>query len=383
MRFFHISDLHIGRQLHFYNLREEQREVLAQIVEAAKKYRPDGILIAGDIYDKSVPSGEACEILDEFLQELSLVEPVIPVFLIGGNHDSALRLKFASSFLERQKIFVSVLPPRMEEEHLRKVTLQDEYGEVDVYLLPFTKPGHVRGLFPEDEIKSYDEAVKMVLAREKIDFTRRNVLVAHQFFVAGEEEPQRSESEMAYLSVGGIDSVSIECVKEFDYVALGHIHGAQSIGQEHIRYSGTPYKYSVSEEHQKKGITLVTLGRKGEKTTIETIPLTGKRDVRSIKGTLSQVLSRATEENRHDYVRIILTDEESIFRPKDQLEEVYENILEVRVENDRVRNHFQEAGEEEEEFDPVNTFREFYQVMNGQPLSQREEEEYLRVLEEE
>ena len=188
MKVFHISDLHIGKQLYAYSLREEQEDILHQIVEQAAIRRPDAILIAGDIYDKSVPSGEAYEIFDHFLNEIASLDPQIPVCMIAGNHDSALRLKYASSFLERQKIVVSTMIPTTEEEHLRKVILQDEYGEVAVYLLPFLKPGQARVLFPGQEITDYDMAVRKVLEREEIDFTKRNILVAHQFFVGGNGE---------------------------------------------------------------------------------------------------------------------------------------------------------------------------------------------------
>ena len=242
MKVFHISDLHIGKQLYAYSLREEQEDILHQIVEQAAIHRPDAILIAGDIYDKSVPSGEAYEIFDHFLNEIASLDPQIPVCMIAGNHDSALRLKYASSFLERQKIVVSTMIPTTEEEHLRKVILQDEYGEVAVYLLPFLKPGQARVLFPGQEITDYDMAVRKVLEREEIDFTKRNILVAHQFFVGGNGEVERCDSELMYLSVGGIDSVHTDMVEAFDYVALGHIHGEHPVGKAHIRYSGTPLK---------------------------------------------------------------------------------------------------------------------------------------------
>lgn len=382
MRFFHLSDLHIGKQLHGYSLAEEQRDVLHQVVAYAQKERPDAILIAGDIYDKSVPSGEAQEIFDEFLQELSRLSPEIPTCIIAGNHDSAQRLKFASSFLQKHQIYVSVLPPAEEEEYLSKITLRDEYGEVAVYLLPFTKPAFVRGIFSQEEAGSYQEAVEKVLAREEIDYSKRNVLVAHQFFVAGEEKPWGCDSELSYLSVGGIDQVHIDCVRNFDYVALGHIHGEQSIGEKWIRYSGTPLKYSVSEEYHEKGITVVTLGRKGDDVEVERLPLHPVRDVITVRGMLREVVAQANEKNRQDYVSITLLDEESLYRPKDELEKYYDHILEVRVENQRMKAQLQKDTWEEGVISPLEAFREFYQMMNGQPLSQREEEEMSKVIQE-
>lgn len=380
MRIFHISDLHIGKQLHLYNLRESQRYALAQIVQRVEEYRPDVLLIAGDIYDRSVPSGEAYEMLDDFLNDLAEITPSIPVLIIAGNHDNAARLKFASSFFRKHNIHIAVMPPQTEEEHLEKITLQDEYGEVDFYLLPFTKPAYVRGLFEEGKITDYHSAVAELLRREEIDVSRRNVLVAHQFFVSQGTAPQTSDSEITYISVGGLDSVDVSCVMDFDYVALGHIHGAQRIGADHIRYSGTPLKYSVSEEHHRKGILMVTMGEKGTENLYERIPIEGKPDVRSIRGTLQEVIALANDEKRDDYVSIVLTDEE-LYRPKDQLDEHYSHILEVRVDNKRTQSRLENADAAVRVMDPLSAFREFYQEMNGQPLSEKEENVFLEILE--
>ena len=372
MKIFHISDLHIGKQLHYYSLNEEQRYILSRIVDKAEEYRPDVILIAGDIYDKSVPSGEAYEIFDEFLNNLADIQPSIPVLIIAGNHDNAKRLKYAGAFLEKQNIHVSVLPPQEKSEFLKKIILRDEYGEVNFYLLPFTKPGYVKHLFEDGEIQDYNGAVNAVIEREQIDCSKRNVLLAHQFFVSGGQEPEKCGSELAYISVGGIDSVDIDCVRKFDYVALGHIHGEQAIGEPHICYSGTPMKYSVSEENHIKGITMVTLGAKNSEIKYERIPLVMAQDVRRIEGTLEEVIAQATEENRNDYVSITLTDEESLYRPKDQLEEHYTNILEVRLENHNIRNRFNRTEEPGEHLEPLTVFAEFYQVMHDQPISEKE-----------
>jgi exonuclease SbcD len=337
MKFFHISDLHIGKQLHFYNLRDNQIEILNQIVAKAKEYHPDAILIAGDIYDKSVPSAEAYTIFDQFLNNLSDITPSIPVLIIAGNHDSAERLSYASAFLERHNIYISVLPPQTEEEYLKKVVLKDAYGEVNFYLLPFTKPGYVRHLFEEGSITGYDKAISALIEREQIDYSGRNVLLSHQFYVSGDKLPQICDSEQVYLSVGGIDSIDIAAVSQFDYVALGHLHGPQQIGEKKIRYSGTPLKYSVSEEKHRKSITLVTLGEKSEEISIEQLPLTAIQEVRREKGTLSEIISRTTPENCHDFISITLTDETDLYKPKEQLEEYYDFILEVKIENSRTK----------------------------------------------
>lgn len=382
MKLFHISDLHIGKQLHYYNLKDLQIEILCQIVEMAKEHRPDVILIAGDIYDKSIPSGEAYEIFDKFLNGLADITPSIPVLIIAGNHDNAMRLKFASSFLEKNNIHISVLPPQNKEEYLKKITLHDQYGTVNFYMLPFTKPSYVRNLFEEGTTEDYNSAVKAVIERENIDITERNVLIAHQFFISDTTEPEKCDSEATYISVGGIDSVNIDCIRIFDYVALGHIHGAQCIGENYIRYSGTPLKYSVSEEHHHKGITVVTLGKKNTPPEYNQIPLCTSHDVRSITGTLGQVIAEATNENRSDYVSITLTDEEGLYRPKDQLDEHYDNILEVKIENKRTQSRLENVKDIEEILYPIDAFLEFYQIINNQPASAVEEELMTEIISE-
>lgn len=391
MKFFHISDLHIGKQLHFYSLMDDQKAVLKEIVEKAAQYRPDAIIIAGDVFDKSVPSGESYTVFDTFLNELSSLDFRPQVLIVAGNHDSAERLNYAGAFLKKHKIHIGALPPERAEDFLQKVTLQDAFGEVDFYLLPFTKPAHVRRLMKEQDAVggsyamgeeetaegnqtiTYDKAVSWLIEREQIDYSRRNVLVAHQFFVAGEEKPKTCESEQLYLAAGGIDSVDVRAVKNFDYVALGHLHGSQCIGEEHIRYSGTPLKYSVSEERHQKGITFVTLKEKGKPPIIERIPLKADKDVRKVRGSLKEVLASSTEENRRDYVSITLTDEEELFYPKQQLEEKYDNILEVKIDNRRIRASWEESEVSETVLDPLEAFRAFYQEMQGVQINESEE----------
>ena len=375
MKLFHISDLHIGKQLHYYNLKDNQVELLEQMVEKAREYQPAAILIAGDIYDKSVPSAEAYAVFDQFLNDLSEIKPSIPILIIAGNHDSPERLNYASSFLEKHKIYISVMPPQKEEEYLKKVVLEDEYGDVNFYLLPFTKPGYVRHLFEEGVVTSYDTAITSLIERENIDYNQRNVLISHQFYISGDTTPETCESEQVYISVGGIDSVDIASVKQFDYIALGHLHGSQQIGAKQIRYCGTPLKYSVSEEKHVKSITLVTLGEKAADIVIDKIPLIARQDVRREKGTLSEIISRATEENRHDYISVTLTDETDIYKPKDQLEEHYDHILEIKVENSRTRAQLENISGEATVLDPFEAFKEFYQEM--QCVSMCEEEENI------
>lgn len=378
MRFFHLSDLHIGKQLHYYNLKENQRAILQQIVSRAREYRPDAILISGDIFDKSVPSGEAYLIFDQFLNQLAEITPRIPVLLIAGNHDSPQRLSYAKGFLERNEIYLSALPPQREEEHLKCVTLTDNWGEVRFFLLPFLKPGYVRHLFEEGTVTDYHSAVEQLLLREgihkeQIEAGTRNVLLSHQFYVNGTRQPKQCDSEQHFLQVGGIDSVDASLVEHFDYVALGHIHGAQQVKSPHIRYCGTPLKYSVSEEHHEKSITLVTLEEKGTPPKIETIPLTPLQEVRREKGLLAEILSHATEENRHDFLSVTITDEKEPYHPKEQLEERYDFILELRVDNQRTRSFLEQEEEAEVRQNPLAVFASFYQEMRGQTMSGEEE----------
>ncbi len=392
MRFFHISDLHIGKQLHYYNLAEDQRAILHQIVQRGIEYCPDAILVCGDIFDKSVPSGEAYTIFDEFLNELADTLSGIPVLVIGGNHDNPQRLAYAGSFLERNHIYLSVLPPRTEEEHLKKVTLVDEFGKVNFYLLPFLKPGYVRHLFEEGTVTDYHSAVAAILkrdglAREQLcgsdgedreqlcgsSREERHVLLSHQFYMNGVSLPETCDSEQSFLQVGGLDSVDVSLVEHFDYVALGHIHGPQKVKYPHVRYCGTPLKYSVSEERHEKSITMVTLGKKGTEPLIETIPLTPLRNVRRERGLLSEILDRATEENRHDFISVTITDEKEPYHPKEQLEEKYEAILELRVDNQRTRAMQEMPETEGLSLNPMEVFAGFYQEMRGQPMSPEEE----------
>mgnify|MGYP000425177267 FL=1 len=373
MKFFHLSDLHIGKQLHRYNLKEDQQVILKEVITYAKELRPDAIVIAGDIYDKSVPSAEAVNVFDEFLTDLSEITPEIPILIISGNHDSPDRLKYASEILKRHHIYLAGNVPERPEEHIEKVTLHDAYGEVDFYLLPFMKPAYVKNIFVDGTPETYSDAVKEIIKREKIDYKdKRNVLVSHQFYV-GEKEgsPETCDSEV--FSVGGIDNVDIGSVKEFDYVALGHLHGAQCIGKPEIRYCGTLLKYSVSESTQNKSLTVVTLKAKGEKPEIENYPLHPLRDVRKKKGTLDEIIKEAQETEKDDYISITLTDEIDPYKPKEQLERIFSHILEIRVDNQRTRTKLKEMDEELVMKDPFTSFAEFYKEMQGREMNGEEE----------
>lgn len=373
MKFFHLSDLHIGKQLHRYNLKEDQQVILKEVITYAKELRPDAIVIAGDIYDKSVPSAEAVNVFDEFLTDLSEITPEIPILIISGNHDSPDRLKYASEILKRHHIYLAGNVPERPEEHIEKVTLHDAYGEVNFYLLPFMKPAYVKNIFVDGTPETYSDAVKEIIKREKIDYKdKRNVLVSHQFYVGEKaESPETCDSEV--FSVGGIDNVDIGSVKEFDYVALGHLHGAQCIGKPEIRYCGTLLKYSVSESTQNKSLTVVTLKAKGEKPEIDNYPLHPLRDVRKKKGTLDEIIKEAQETEKDDYISITLTDEIDPYKPKEQLERIFSHILEIRVDNQRTRTKLKEMDEELVMKDPFTSFAEFYKEMQGREMNGEEE----------
>ena len=376
MRFFHLSDLHIGKQLHHYNLREDQEHILSEIVSYAEALRPDAVVIAGDIYDKTVPSGEAVAIFDDFLTRMSKIRPEIPLLIIAGNHDSAQRLDYASRLLGSHRIHIAGRAPETEDEHLKKITLADEHGNVNFYLMPFLKPGYVRGLNGCSLPENYTEAVRIVLEREKIDPRERNVIVSHQFYTGKDDatgemlRPETCDSEQ--LSVGGIDNVDISVLRDFDYAALGHLHGAQKVGRETVRYCGTLLKYSVSEAEQEKTLHLVELGEKGTPVKVEKLPLHPLRDVRRVRGNLDDILKEADPRHRDDYVSVVLTDETDPYKPKEQLQKVYGHILEVRMDNTRTRKKLEFDDDEIRLGDPAQVFADFYREMQGRDLTGEE-----------
>ena len=396
MKLFHLSDLHIGKLLCGYSLKENQERVLSRIVAYAQEEHPDAILICGDIYDKSAPSGEAYVMFDRFLEALSEIRPRIPVFIIAGNHDSPERLSYASAFLEKHSIYLSVFPPVREDEYLKKITLEDEYGPVDFYLLPFLKPGWLRPLLPEESAFSYEEAVRFLLSREKIDPGRRNVILSHQFYTAGQSEPETCDSEVAVAMAGGLDRIDISVLDAFDYAALGHLHGSQKVGRMSARYCGTPYKYSVSEEHHHKAVTVVELGEKGEEPQLRFLPLSGLQDVRRLRGTLDEVLAAAESAAPspsavqpsvsgvcHDFVSVTITDEQEPYRIRERLEERYDHLLELRVDNARTRARMAESGTENDPApEPMEAFRQFYETVNHTPLPEEGERIMKRLIRE-
>lgn len=363
MKLLHIADLHIGRLLFHYSLREEQQHILEQITDIAVRQQVDAVLIAGDVYDKPVPSGEAVALLDGFLSGLD--ERGIAVFLVAGNHDSGERIDFASSILAHHRVHVAGLPPRQPQEYLRHVDMEDAYGTLRIYLMPFVKPSYVRQVLPEQEIDSYETAVRLMVEREQVDTGIRNVLVAHQFVTAGGTEPEKGDSELLY--VGGVDRVDASVFSCFDYVALGHIHRAQPIGRECCRYAGTPLAYSVKEAEGEKAVTVVELGEKGTPPSILQIPLVPLRHIRVLRGRLEEILAEAGE--LEDYVSIILTDEEDPYKPRERLEAVFPRILNIQIDNSRTRQLWSAGEEILEELTPQELFARFFREVQGREMN--------------
>ena len=349
MKIFHLSDLHIGLKLINRDLREDQEYILNQIIQKAKEEKPDAILIAGDIYDKAVPSAEAVEVFDHFIGNLRTAVPESVVMMISGNHDSAPRVNCFRSVLTHQRIHMIGMPPQTEEDHIEKVVLQDEYGSVNFYLLPFVKPSMVKLIVGTDENGnnlSYNETIHRLIDREEIDETQRNILVSHQFYLpSGEnaEEVERMDSEIR--TIGNIDQVSADILKKFDYAALGHIHKPMKVGSEFYRYCGTPLACSVSEAGQSKGIIMVDIKRKGEITT-EVIPLEPLSQIKVIKGDLESVLAQRCK----DYVTVILTDKVDldVIDMQDRLRLAFPGLLEIRRETVRQVDYTRQADSERE-----------------------------------
>ena len=405
MKFIHLADLHIGKRVHEFSMLSEQEHVLEQILDYVKQYEPDGVLIAGDVYDRSVPGAEAVRLFDRFLAGLH--KAGTNVFLISGNHDSAERLKFAGDILEESNVYVA----GGYEGNLKHIILHDEYGEVVVWLLPFTKTAEVRAelehkksdLNTEQAIHSLQtrkvlgedrgmladvdeklecdaQAIDMVLKqhfyteleRGKFAENTRHILVAHQF-VTWNGEAEQCESE--YHSIGGLEEIDASVFQAFDYVALGHLHGAQKMGRETVRYAGSPLKYSFSEVHQKKSVTFVELKEKGT-VQITLLPLTPIHDMRKIKGPLAALLSKEVVEAAppDDYIHATLTDEEELYDAVGQLRDKYPNLMRLEFDNSRTKalQTLDGMSAQWKDASPFQLFAEFYEQQNGVGMSEEE-----------
>lgn len=361
MKLIHLSDLHLGKRVNEFSMLEDQRHILTQILEVVDQERPDGVLIAGDVYDKPTPTAEAVALLDDFLVELSRRR--LQVLLISGNHDSPERLAFGGRLMEGSGIHIAPV----YDGAVRPIPLYDQYGPVWCYLLPFVKPAHVRRFFPDREISSYTDALSAAIGAMEVDQEARNVLVTHQFVTGA----ARCDSEER--SVGGSDNVDAAVFDGFDYVALGHIHGPQRVGRETMRYCGTPLKYSFSESDHHKSVTVVELGKKGT-VEVRTQPLTPLRDMVELRGTYEELTRRDFYQGtsyQSDYIHITLTDEEDIPDAVSKLRILYPNLMKLDYDNTRTRagGLADEAGDVQSK-SPMELLEEFYQQQNGQPMTQ-------------
>ena len=359
LRFAHLSDLHLGKRVCEFSMLEDQRYILEQILALLDETPVDGVLLAGDLYDKPVPPAEAVRLLDWFLTQLAARH--LPVFAISGNHDSADRVAFGSALLADSRVYVSPVFTGAPQP----IPLQDTHGTVDVYLLPFLKPAMVRHVWPDEPIESYNDALACVLDHCSPDPARRSVLVAHQF-VAGAASCESEEP-----SVGGIDWVDAALFDKFDYVALGHLHSPQKVGQDTLRYCGTPLKYSFSEASQHKSVTFVELGEKGS-VTIAAEPLVPRHDLRELRGSYMELTDRRSYAGTatDDYLHITLTDEQDVPDALARLRVIYPNLMRLDYDNLRTRTQADlDAPAQTEQKTPLEHFAAFYALQNNQPLS--------------
>ena len=377
MKLIHLADLHIGKRVNEISMIEDQRYILKQVLECVAEEQPDGILVAGDIYDRMVPSVEAVQLLDTFLTELS--NQKVPVYLISGNHDSAERVSFGAKLLTKSQIYMAT----QYQGKMEKVTMQDAYGRVNLYLLPFLKPAQVRAVWKEEAegISTYQDAIDFVMAKEEINPEERNVLVTHQF-VAG---AQTCDSEER--SIGGLDQIAATSYQVFDYVALGHLHGPQQVSRKTIRYAGTLLKYSFSEIHHKKSITIVELREKGQ-VEVRQRPVHPLHDMRQLRGNYEELVKRENYENTdtEDYLRIILSDEEDIYDAVGKLRVIYPNLMRLEYDNRRTRENQEIAGAEAvKRKSELEYFEEFFELQNNQPMNEEQRkysEELIRKIQE-
>lgn len=362
MKFVHLSDLHLGKRVNEYSMLEDQEYILTKIINIIDDEKPFGVIIAGDVYDKSIPSAEAVQMFDDFLTRLA--KRTLQVFVISGNHDSPERMSFGSRLMDQSGIHIS----QVYNGEFVPFSMKDEHGVVNVYMLPFVKPAHVKR-FSDESIESYTDAMRVAIAQMNVDQSARNLLITHQFVTGA----TRSESED--ISVGGSDNVDVSVFDGFDYVALGHIHSPQNCTSERVRYCGTPLKYSFSEAKDNKSITVVELEEKG-KLSVKTVSLVPMRDMVEIKGRYNEIMLKSFYENtsyQEDYIHITLTDEEDIVDAIGKLRTVYHNLMKLDYDNKRTRSVAQIDGAVDVEAKtPIELFSDFYELQNNQPMSEEQ-----------
>ena len=374
MKFIHLSDLHIGKRVNGFSMLEDQKYILDQILMIAEEEMPDGVLIAGDVYDKPVPPAEAVQVFDAFLT--GLADRNLPVFVISGNHDSPERLAFGGQLMKDRRVYMAPV----YDGYLEPVQLEDRYGSLRVYMLPFIKPAVVRRCCPEEGIETFEDAVRWALehmAEHKKGEDGRNILIAHQFVTGA------SCCDSEELSIGGLDQVSAELFDSFDYVAMGHIHGPQKVGRDTLRYSGTPLKYSFSEVNHRKSVTVVELLEKGN-VTVNTRPLRPLHDMRELRGSYEELTSRDFYQGTAvgDYLHITLTDEEDILDAIGKLRSIYPNVMELDYDNKRTREGRVVEAAANADKPPIVLMEELYQLQNNQPMTEQQADFAVKLMEE-
>ena len=378
MKIMHLADLHLGKNILEQSMIEDQKYILKQIIDIINEKNIDVVLIAGDIYDKGVPSIEAVNLFSSFLTKLHKLNEKI--FVISGNHDSKDRLSFGNELLVDNGVFIEGI----FNGKLRCEVLEDDYGNLNIYMLPFVKPADVRGYYPDCEINSYDDAVRCIIDNTNIDVKERNVIIIHQFVTSSGVELERSDSEI--ISLGGIDNVDVSIFDKFDYVAMGHVHGAQKLIRDTVRYAGSPLKYSFSEVNQKKCVPIIEFNDKND-IKIELVELNPVRDMRVIKGPIEKLLDRDIYSlgNRDDYINAIITDYDYVVDAIGKLRKVYKNILKLEYRNSRTFINSDDneinAGDVKDK-GPLELFREFYKMQNNIDLDNNKEQVLSKIVKE-
>ena len=376
MKFFHLADLHLGKRVNGFPMIEDQKIILDQILELADTEHPDAVMIAGDVYDKSIPSVEAVNLMDDFLVEL--VKRKLQVFIISGNHDSAERISYGGRVMEQSGIHIS---PRISG--CGPIRLEDQYGPLYIYLFPYIHPSVVREAYPDEKVTDWTQAMEVLIRNAHVDPTARNIAVAHQYVTASGVRPEECDSEQKHI--GGLDNVDYSVFDAFDYAALGHLHGPQRIGRDTVRYAGSPLKYSFSEEKHKKSVTLVEIKEKGQ-VEYRQLPLVPARDFKTVRGIFSEVMSPGFTAPlaAEDYYRIILTDEQDVDQALARLRKYfYKNLMDLEYDNTRTRTQSDiDAGEEALEKEPIEVLQELFLKQNGTAMNDFQTQTAARLIEE-
>lgn len=379
MKILHLADLHLGKILQEQSLIEDQEYMLKEIINIIKVEKVQVLLISGDVYDRSVPPTEAVNLLDDFLKIL-IKDLKIKVFIISGNHDSKDRLGFGNKIFEDEGLYIE----SKYNGRLKKVRLEDEYGPLNIYMLPFIKPVEVKKFFEDDLENNYDLAINKIIEKEEIDESERNIIMVHQFVTAGNVKPERTESEV--LSLGGIENVDVSNFKSFDYVAIGHVHRPQKIGRDTARYAGTILKYSFSEINHNKSIPIIDIKEKGN-ITINLLPLKPLRDMREIKGPIEELIKEENykEGNLEDYIKAIITNEEPVYDAIGKIKKIYPNTLKLEIQNSKTINSNTEQNinlEEVKKKSELELFSDFYKLQNNLDLNEKQKEIVKNIISE-